>query len=605
MRLSPLLALGLPVAATLFAGVLANTLPKRDMDMALATDTDSATEADSIPASLSLVPVPHRPSAHHSMPILRTHLAPEERLYWEQYSTETYFNTKLAHRPALYLHLAGYVGSFVLLYPLVLVFSNTGHRLYLPALMLHTGLVVFSAINFGIFQSSIKELYPHNAFTPMTSLLLVASLAHCVVAAIAVAYRFLNIDNEFDYSQLDHDEESSSLHSPDHTLHSPALTLHESPSNPEAFELHALTEDAHLKTSNSSMLAAAKPSRLSQFMLKFPAFKNVTQKFGRTALRLTAVFNWAMLAYFLVYLPTGIATYCVYGTGNTVFNLLAHFIKGGVFFVLGLVTLARYCGAFKIKGWAWNHRLVSQSAVSASRWLRLQPEGLFTMEFVESALILFYGCTNIFMEHMANAGKPYSSKDLQHASIAFIYIGCGACGVFLEKRLASWRYHKALDNFSLMADAKTVASVAKASPGYSPNPFPVVTIFWTGIIMSQHEQDSALSTAIHIQWGNLFVMACGFRLLTYLLCMLVPANLKFLRKPLCPMTELVVAFALLAGGLVFMESCDPVVQSLEYHGYSGMFTLNVALGVTTLLMAWVMAMFTLKDAIVARTRHQN
>ncbi len=46
---------------------------------------------------------------------------------------------------------------------------------------------------------------------------------------------------------------------------------------------------------------------------------------------------------------TGVATFCCYGKGNTVFNLLAHFIKGG-YFSYGLLSLSRYCGGFTNKG---------------------------------------------------------------------------------------------------------------------------------------------------------------------------------------------------------------------------------------------------------------
>lgn len=41
--------------------------------------------------------------------------------------------------------------------------------------------------------------------------------------------------------------------------------------------------------------------------------------------------NWGHFFYYLVLVPTGVATFCVYGQGKSVFNLLAHFIKGGVF----------------------------------------------------------------------------------------------------------------------------------------------------------------------------------------------------------------------------------------------------------------------------------
>jgi hypothetical protein len=217
------------------------------------------------------------------------------------------------------------------------------------------------------------------------------------------------------------------------------------------------------------------------------------------------------------------------------------------------------------------------------------------MEMIESSLILFYGCTNIFLEHLANPGGEWSAKDLQHASIAFIYIGCGLCGVITESKLASWRYEKAIAKAS---DSST-SRIVKASPGFSPNPFPILTIFWTGILMSKHEQASHLSTEIHTQWGNMFILGCGFRFFTYILLLLIPGN-KNPTKPVRLITELIVSFSLLCGGLIFMESCDPIILAFEYRGFTSMFTLNISLGVITLLMAWEMALFAFKDRLLLR-----
>ena len=49
-----------------------------------------------------------------------------------------------------------------------------------------------------------------------------------------------------------------------------------------------------------------------------------------------------------------------------------------------------------------------------------------------------------------------------------------------------------------------------------------------------------------------------------------------------------------------MESCDPIVLAFEYRGFTSMFTLNVSLGVITLLMAWQIALFAIKDWMVDR-----
>lgn len=567
MRLALLAILALAVAAD---------------DEHLHHHTDMApTPLDSTP---SLVPTPHVAHHHHGMPILDMDLKPEERLFWENYSTETYFNTPSSHRGALYTHIALWALSYMLLYPLVLVFWNTGSRLYFPALTLHAAAIVISVINYWIFAGSIKELYPGNAFHPMCAILFVGTIVHWAVALISKAYSSLDIETHA-YEAVDDDDDTASLDSP-------ALTLRDS--HLDSFELDDLTPgvaNSHL-TSNGSMIN--KPSFITSFVLRFPLFQRVVTAFGRTANVLTAVLNWMLFFYFLIYTGVAVATYAVYGTDKAVFNLLAHFIKGGVFFSLGMLSLSRYCGAFREKGWAWNHTFVSAKEAYQG-WFKWQPVGLWSMEFVESSLILFYGSTNVFLEHLANPGGEWSAKDLQHASIAFIFIGCGLCGVLVEKKLSNYRFQKATEHMALVADSKDVARVAKAMPGFSPNPFPILTIYWTGVLMSKHEQALELSTAIHTQWGNLFVVGCAFRLLTYVLQMVTPVNSKSLTRPLSPMTELVVSFALMCGGTIFMESCDPVVHTFEYYGYTPMFTLNVTLGVITLLMAWIMSVFAFKD----------
>ncbi len=66
-----------------------------------------------------------------------------------------------------------------------------------------------------------------------------------------------------------------------------------------------------------------------------------------TSTILSAIFGFG-------YILTGIATVTLIGQQKKVFNLLAHFIKGRVFFWYGVFSLLRYCGAFQNRGWAWN-----------------------------------------------------------------------------------------------------------------------------------------------------------------------------------------------------------------------------------------------------------
>ena len=87
------------------------------------------------------------------------------------------------------------------------------------------------------------------------------------------------------------------------------------------------------------------------------------------------------------------------------------------------------------------------------------------------------------MEHLANAGGEWSPKDLQHASIAFIFIGCGLCGVITEIKLQDWRYEQAMADMEkyqdqgeeqnqqeLQSNTNNNNTIIKASPGFSPNP---------------------------------------------------------------------------------------------------------------------------------------
>lgn len=48
-----------------------------------------------------------------------------------------------------------------------------------------------------------------------------------------------------------------------------------------------------------------------------------------------------------------------------------------------------------------------------------------TAEFVESFLIFFYGCTNVFLEHLGGWGGEWSPSDMEHISITIMFMGGG------------------------------------------------------------------------------------------------------------------------------------------------------------------------------------
>ncbi|KAI3406817.2 hypothetical protein KGF56_000422 [Candida oxycetoniae] len=585
----------------------------------------------------NLVPIAHVMKHQHGVPILETNLLPEERLYWENYNTTTYFTVESKHRSALYSHIIVGLFTIIFMYPLSLIFNNLNmSKTYLAVLALHTTAIMISLMCYSIFINSIPNLYPGNAYNKMLIILFVTTILQAVFALVT------NLEPAA----------KGSITSATTTATTNSTTNNGS-SLGRYFSLRSSTsasdvEDTVSESSSLSSTGAAEAEAINFEKLnmiipesKFYQFRKwiAQTRFHKSFKVGFNILNWGHFFYYLVLVPTGVATFCIYGEGKKVFNLLAHFIKGGVFFAYGILTLGRYCGAFANKGWAWNHKFVDANRITNPKklgyWERFQNKGLWTMEMVESSLILFYGSTNIFLEHLSNAGGEWSPKDLQHVSIAFIFIGCGLCGVITELKLQDWRFEQAVSNYKKVIAVKkaeneeevntctsaVVSSTAgathehqqqltpgvyqniiKASPGFSPNPFPVLTIYWTGILMSQHQQASELSTEIHVQWGNLFVFGCAFRFLTYLLMLLTSSKTTVLTRPSRPITELIVAFSLICGGLIFMESTDPVVLSFEYYGLTSMFTLNVSLGVVTLVMSWIMVLFTFKDCLKGRFR---
>lgn len=117
--------------------------------------------------------------------------------------------------------------------------------------------------------------------------------------------------------------------------------------------------------------------------------------------------------------------------GHEIFNGLAHFIKGGIFFWYGLLTLGRWMGCWADFGWAWN---VKPSSDTVSRWKTKVPSG----EFVESLVIFVYGTSNAFLEHLAAWGQEWSAMDLEHVSISIMFFGGGL--VSASERLGVERY---------------------------------------------------------------------------------------------------------------------------------------------------------------------
>jgi hypothetical protein len=291
-------------------------------------------------------------------------------------------------------------------------------------------------------------------------------------------------------------------------------------------------------------------------------------------------------------------------------------IKGGIFFWIGILAIGRWAGAFSDLGWAWNVKL------PVSGWKAKAPSS----EFVESALICFYGVTNVWLEHLNAWGEAWSPMDYEHLSITILFFGGGLVrltysythGFFLLPTnrpiqlgmlIESKRIRNLLNtSLSLLQPSPTPASPMPAtptSPTWAPphtsttptNPIPSLTILLLGLIMSAHTQHSPLAAKIHTLWGYLFAAASLARFGTYLISHLSPPT-SFL--PSRPPTELLTGFALVAGGFLFMASARDVTDAMEGAGADGMVAFTVGMGVAMVVCAGVVGGLAVKGWAVGR-----
>ncbi|TCD66945.1 hypothetical protein EIP91_000723 [Steccherinum ochraceum] len=284
-------------------------------------------------------------------------------------------------------------------------------------------------------------------------------------------------------------------------------------------------------------------------------------------------------------LITGIVEYTGGCRENYVNGCLAHLIKGSIFWAYGLVTFARFLGSFSEHGWAWN-RAPSRSYPSA--------------EFVESFVIFLYGITNTWMERFgALPGDPFTTKQVQHISIAVMFWFAGLVGMGIEsKRVRRWL---ASGSTAAVPEALRSQEAVAEPPSYiaSFNPFPALCIGVTGAAMAAHAQSYLFQVQIHMLWGNLLTAFAVLRCLTYFFLWLGPPRSIL---PSRPPTEALAAFFLACGGLVFMFSTEEVTIAAMRRGHDDMMMfLNVAVAVTCLACCWVLGVVAFKGWLKSHT----
>lgn len=541
---------------------------------------------DAAMPSMTASPASIHSSHHHGRLILNNpDLEPQQRAYWEKYNTTNFFNSDQGSKVALYSHAILAFVAFGLLTPMAILLSmdSTCSWLYLPLQTLTSLMAVGSFFFLAMYSATAPALYPGSIYGGFTFLMLLLVITHWTALAVKSVARYLGAMGPVEGADY-------------------MLANMQRPSSDSGHQVSddGFDDDLVLEDPEAFAPQRSRTSPLVSKMARNSVVHRIASSFGKLASVIFAALNIPIFFLGFAYLFVGLVTGECMGKGHMIFGLLAHLIKGFVFFLLGFVELARYCGFLSAHGMAWNRR--DEDIYPAKS--RVVPEpvpqrtsflGRFkfwpsepTMEYIQSLCIFIYGITNVFLEHLGNEDGVWSHKDIQHASIAFMFIGGGLSGLVMESEFVR----------------KSIAAGFGVELGkrsyYSFNPMPAFTVFWTGALMSRHEQETPLSTEIHIQWGSLLSLAAVIRLCTYLMLYLRPIPED--SQPQKPFTEILVSFCLVCGGLIFMSSNRETVEAMIYRGIDSMFTLNVSVGISALLISYAVFAYAVRGLAIRRSK---
>ncbi|KAF4463578.1 YTP1 [Fusarium albosuccineum] len=526
---------------------------------------------------------------------------------------DTYFSHP-DHVGVIHAHIALMVLSWVFVLPVAVVLSLARSRFTLPAQFVFLATNAVGLVLGVVYNAQTPDLYPNNAHHKIGWIATWVVSAQVLVSAVgwvagALRGNDKKLGSERDaFLPVPTDAHGFRVHHDFHT---------DNPYRLSGDSGHGTEPNtASLRSNSVSTLGGMDESPLGSPRKEYEeddgdletmSLSSPTPKgtFARHASKVVASRVWKyldigrqvvdriILPFGFVALATGVVTFGRFFEGQEIFNGLAHWIKGGVFFWLGLFTLGRWSGSFGELGWAWNVRPQKNSR----KW---RPSA----EFVESFLIFFYGSTNIFLEHLSGWGGDWTAQDMEHISITVLFLGGGLCGMLVE----SSRVRDLLNTTVQDVEPKHPYSDEEADEQEPPetyefslNPIPALVILLLGIMMSSHTQHTMISSMVHKQWGNLLLGASLTRGLTYVLMFLKPPKSVL---PSRPPTELLAAFGLISGGIIFMASSGDTVQGMIHYDLDAMFMYTVTMGLVGLLMAWVVIVLAIKGWAVRLERRR-
>ncbi|KAK5126468.1 hypothetical protein LTR85_010704 [Meristemomyces frigidus] len=520
-------------------------------------------------------------------------------------------------------HIALMILAWVIVFPVAVALSTARSRYHLPSQ------AVFHVVNgVGLFAGFVynhatPDLYAKNSHHPIgwvvtavTMVWTVASLytAYCEhksTGASSAPAQSIMSRARTQYDRLrNYSDQTPPRMSRDSGVgssrQSSSESIYQKPEGPPLPELdeEQREDDGEEEPERRGFLGSAKVDRLlSRHVRRF-----ATPSIFR-AVRFTQVVleKLLLLLGFLAF-TTGFVVFGGIARGWQVLSILAHFIKGGMFFWYGLLTLGRWMGAFTEFGWAWNIR---PDYPLVSRWKSRIPSA----EFTESFVFFLYGASNVFLEHLS--GGEWSPQDFEHLSITILFFGGGLLGMLIESPWAREMMNTTViqqhdRDVELTGTTRSAAGTAADTDEPTDqlwqepvtyklpmNPMPGLVVMLLGILMAAHTQNSMVSTMMHSQWGTLFFAFAVARAVTYVILYLKPPISHY---PARPPSELVSSFCLTSGGLMFMVSAHDTVWAIESNGLDAMTIFTVMLGLTGVILAWEVVVFSIKGWAVRKER---
>lgn len=488
--------------------------------------------------------------------------------------------------------------AFFVAYPVGIIMRSVGHAWHGVVVLSFYGLTALGCASSMLYRKLTPDMYPGSSHTKHGYIVILLAMCLSIVDIMSILRRivaFVRSHEKFTFKgfwfQTILGRDGAQLTGPEYI----GLT-----SEPEEYDATKLqNDDEHDEWVNQQphtpghryshsvgserTLARSNSAETVHEVDDVPAVKPHLAK--RIGSGVFATLERVMVFLGMYMTISGIVIYTGGCRQNYLNGCLAHLIKGGIFWCYGLVTFARFLGAFSELGWAWNRAPIGKN-VSA--------------EFVESLVIFVYGITNTWMERFgAHPGDPYTTKQIQHIGIAVMFWFAGLVGMGIEsRRIRRW------------LSSATIASVQSSNmpqdsvsepPSYvaSFNPFPALVIGVTGSAMSAHFQPYVFQVDIHVLWGSLLLAWSVLRCLTYFFLWVSPPRSIL---PSRPPTEALGSFFLACGGLMFMLSTEEVTVAAMRRGRDDkMMFLNVAVAFTCIAFCWTICVVGYKGWLRSHT----